>query len=89
MYRIGLRTLCLAYRIISEDEYIKWADKYRVAQSTIENREQECDRVADLIERDLILMGATAIEDKLQDGVPESIATLSKAGIKIWVLTVR
>lgn len=33
------------------------------------------------------LIGATAIEDKLQDGVPETIATLAKADIKIWVLT--
>jgi P-type E1-E2 ATPase len=40
-----------------------------------------------LIERDLILLGATAIEDKLQEGVPQCIETLRKAGIKIWVLT--
>lgn len=33
------------------------------------------------------LLGATAIEDKLQDGVPETISRLSKADIKIWVLT--
>lgn len=35
----------------------------------------------------LQLLGATAIEDKLQDGVPETISRLSKADIKIWVLT--
>lgn len=35
----------------------------------------------------LLLTGVTAIEDKLQDGVPETIANLSMAGIKIWVLT--
>ena len=56
--------------------------------AAIENREAKCDAIADLIERDLILIGATAIEDKLQDGVPESIALLAKAGIKLWVLTV-
>ena len=39
------------------------------------------------IETDMTLIGATAIEDKLQDGVPECIANLAKAGIKIWVLT--
>nr|KAJ3422186.1 hypothetical protein HK105_000825 [Polyrhizophydium stewartii] len=83
----GLRTLCLAYRHVPEVEYEEWASKYAAAQALIENREAECDAVAELIERDLTLMGATAIEDKLQDGVPESIATLSKAGIKIWVLT--
>ncbi|KAL8153941.1 hypothetical protein V2J09_011701, partial [Rumex salicifolius] len=43
--------------------------------------------VAELIERDLILIGSTAIEDKLQEGVPTCIETLSRAGIKIWVLT--
>eukprot|EP00842_Homolaphlyctis_polyrhiza_P002742 jgi/Hompol1/3469/HPOL_003247-RA len=83
----GLRTLCLSYRIVPEDEYQSWAEKYTKAQALIENREAECDAVAEMIEHDLTLMGATAIEDKLQDGVPECIATLAKAGIKIWVLT--
>ena len=44
-------------------------------------------QVAELIEKELILIGCTAIEDKLQEGVPACIETLSKAGIKIWVLT--
>lgn len=44
-------------------------------------------KVAELIEKDLILIGSTAIEDKLQEGVPTCIETLSRAGIKIWVLT--
>lgn len=44
-------------------------------------------QVAELIEKDLILIGCTAIEDKLQEGVPTCIETLSRAGIKIWVLT--
>lgn len=44
-------------------------------------------QVAELIEKDLVLIGCTAIEDKLQEGVPSCIETLSKAGIKIWVLT--
>jgi phospholipid-translocating ATPase len=39
------------------------------------------------IERNLILLGATALEDKLQDGVPETISDLHRAGIKIWMLT--
>jgi len=43
--------------------------------------------VAELIEKELVLIGSTAIEDKLQEGVPECIETLSRAGIKIWVLT--
>ncbi len=43
--------------------------------------------MAELIEKDLVLIGCTAIEDKLQEGVPACIQTLSAAGIKIWVLT--
>lgn len=44
-------------------------------------------QVAELIEKDLILIGCTAIEDKLQEGVPTCIETLARAGIKIWMLT--
>ncbi|KAJ3235827.1 hypothetical protein HDU81_011406 [Chytriomyces hyalinus] len=83
----GLRTLCLAYKIIPNYEYEAWEEKYRAAQNSVHHREKNVDAAAELIERDLTLMGATAIEDRLQDGVPETIATLSKAGIKIWVLT--
>ena len=53
----------------------------------MENREDELDRVYNQIERDLVLLGATAIEDKLQDGVPRTIGNLRQSGIKIWVLT--
>jgi len=42
-----------------------------------------------LIERDLTIIGATAIEDRLQDGVPECIEKLIEAGINVWVLTGR
>ncbi|KAI8807714.1 hypothetical protein BJ742DRAFT_895189, partial [Cladochytrium replicatum] len=83
----GLRTLCLAYRVIPDHIYISWAEKYRQAQLSIINRESCIEDVANEIERNLILLGGTAIEDRLQDGVPETIALLSKAGIKIWVLT--
>jgi len=51
------------------------------------DRDAQLNEVYEDIERDLKLLGATAIEDKLQDGVPEAIANLSLAGIKIWVLT--
>lgn len=42
-----------------------------------------------MIERDLTIIGATAIEDRLQDGVPECIEKLIEAGINVWVLTGR
>ncbi|KAI9197490.1 uncharacterized protein BJ171DRAFT_221525 [Polychytrium aggregatum] len=83
----GLRTLCIAYREVSEAEYSEWSSIYDRAATTITNRQEELDRAAELIEKDLFLIGATAIEDKLQDGVPDTIHTLMEAGIKIWVLT--
>lgn len=83
----GLRTLCIAQREIDWDYYLAWNEKYGVAAASLTNREEELDAVADEIERELILLGGTAIEDKLQDGVPDSIALLAQAGIKLWVLT--
>lgn len=83
----GLRTLCLAQREISWTEYQKWSAKYDVAAAALSDREEHLEEVSDIIERDLVLLGGTAIEDRLQDGVPESIAILADAGIKLWVLT--
>ena len=53
----------------------------------MERRDEKVAEVYEEIEKDLILLGATAIEDKLQDGVPQCIERLTQAGIKIWVLT--
>ena len=83
----GLRTLCIAEREIPEDVYQEWAALYDEASRAIYNREEEMEILADEIERELVLLGGTAIEDRLQDGVPSSIALLGQAGIKIWVLT--
>ncbi|KAL1605265.1 aminophospholipid translocase [Paraconiothyrium brasiliense] len=84
----GLRTLCLAMREIPENEFQEWHKIFTTAQTTVSgNRAEELDKAAELIEHDFTLLGATAIEDKLQDGVPDTIATLQTAGIKIWVLT--
>ncbi|PWA89306.1 aminophospholipid ATPase 3 [Artemisia annua] len=83
----GLRTLCLAYKDLNPDMYESWNEKYIQAKSSLRDRERKLDEVAELIEKDLTLIGCTAIEDKLQEGVPSCIETLSKAGIKIWVLT--
>ncbi|KAJ9119842.1 hypothetical protein QFC24_005556 [Naganishia onofrii] len=83
----GLRTLCLASRIIPDDEYRRWTAKYEQAASQIHGRAEALEQIAEEIEQNLNLLGATAIEDKLQDGVPDTIHTLQQAGIKIWVLT--
>ncbi|GAA95052.1 hypothetical protein E5Q_01707 [Mixia osmundae IAM 14324] len=83
----GLRTLCIAMREIPEDEYRQWSQVYDRAAATINGRSEALDQAAELIEKDLTLLGATAIEDRLQDGVPDTIHTLQQAGIKVWVLT--
>ncbi|KAF1991080.1 phospholipid-translocating P-type ATPase [Aulographum hederae CBS 113979] len=84
----GLRTLCLAMREIPEHEWTEWYQVFNTAQTTVSgNRAEELDKAAEIIEHDFTLLGATAIEDKLQDGVPDTIHTLQSAGIKIWVLT--
>lgn len=83
----GLRTLCVAYRDIPPAEYTQWAAIYTQAAATINGRGEALDHAAELIEKDMFLLGATAIEDKLQEGVPDTIHTLQEAGIKIWVLT--
>jgi phospholipid-transporting ATPase len=83
----GLRTLCFAYVDIPDDVYDQWKETYHKASTAIQHRERKVEDAASLIETNLILLGATAIEDKLQDGVPETIAALLDAKIKLWVLT--
>lgn len=83
----GLRTLCLAVAELDPVQYEEWNKIFYTASTTIINREEELDKAAELVEKNLFLLGATAIEDKLQDGVPETISILATAGIKIWVLT--
>ncbi|KAG1176891.1 hypothetical protein G6F70_006319 [Rhizopus microsporus] len=83
----GLRTLCLSYRFISPQEYKLWNRKYQEAAASISQREERIDAVSEEIEKNMLLMGGTAIEDRLQIGVPETIAELAKSGIKLWVLT--
>ncbi|KAG9321717.1 hypothetical protein KVV02_006631 [Mortierella alpina] len=84
---MGLRTLTLAQRILDQQTYDTWAEKYAAAGKALDDRAKKMDQVAEEIEKDLTLLGATAIEDKLQEGVPDSIAALRQAGIKVWVLT--
>lgn len=84
----GLRTMVIAYRELGEEEYELWEEEFSKAKKSVTaEHDVLVDAVADKIERDLILLGATAVEDKLQKGVPECIDRLAQAGIKLWVLT--
>lgn len=83
----GLRTLALAERAIPEEEYEEWNKLHQEALRAINGRGRLLDEAAELIEKDMMLLGATAIEDKLQEKVGETISFIKKAGIKFWVLT--
>ncbi|TRM59263.1 hypothetical protein BD626DRAFT_508757 [Schizophyllum amplum] len=85
--RHGLRTLTLAYKVIREEDYVAWSDRYHNASVAMEEREEKIEAVCEELETDLRLLGATAVEDRLQDEVPETIADLKRGGIKIWVAT--
>lgn len=83
----GLRTLVLAEKIVDEAFFNRWRRKQQEAAVASNSREDKLEAIYEEIECDMKLIGVTAIEDKLQDGVPETIANLQTAGIKIWVLT--
>ncbi|NWW86775.1 AT8B3 ATPase, partial [Rhynochetos jubatus] len=82
-----LRTLCLASKEVSEAEYSEWSRRHREASILLQDRARELDKLYEEMEQNLQLLGATAIEDKLQDGVPETIQLLQLGNIKVWVLT--
>ncbi|KAJ9471387.1 Phospholipid-transporting ATPase 3 [Diplonema papillatum] len=83
----GLRTLCVAQVQLEEAQYAEWAPLYKAATESVGDRQKKVDAAAELIERNLELVGTTAIEDKLQDGVPQAIELLRTAGLNVWVLT--
>lgn len=84
----GLRTLCIAQKILDEKTFMDWFGRYKEAASSIDDsRDEIINKLDDELEQGLTLLGGTAIEDRLQQGVPDSISLLSEAGIKLWVLT--
>lgn len=87
MALIGLRTLVFAYRTISEEELSQWLPRWKQAQMTTQKRKEAMDQVMDQMEQNLILAGASGVEDRLQEAVPETIEKLHGACIRLWVLT--
>nr|XP_045605910.1 phospholipid-transporting ATPase VA-like [Procambarus clarkii] len=83
----GLRVLCMAKRILTDPEYEDWAMKHKDAENSLSGREHKLEDSYNRIEKNMKLIGATGIEDRLQDGVPETIQALRNAGIVVWVLT--
>lgn len=84
---LGLRTLVIAHKQIDKSDADSWLAKYKSAQLSTVNRSEEVARVGGLLEVDMELLGITAIEDRLQDEVPEVIADMTTAGIIVWMLT--
>jgi phospholipid-transporting ATPase len=86
--REGLRTLVIAQRYLEEQEATAWLAKWNeVMLSNAKNKAELIDVQGKTVEKDLELVGVTAIEDKLQEGVPDTIQLLMKANIRVWVLT--
>ncbi|GKT81255.1 phospholipid-translocating P-type ATPase [Colletotrichum tofieldiae] len=83
----GLRTLLFAQKFISEQDYRTWKQTFDHAATSLTDRQEKIEAAAETIEQSFDLVGASAIEDKLQEGVPETIDKLRRANIKIWMLT--
>uniref|UniRef100_A0A674E7M5 Phospholipid-transporting ATPase n=1 Tax=Salmo trutta TaxID=8032 RepID=A0A674E7M5_SALTR len=83
----GLRTLCVAYRKLSVTQYEETCHLLNSAKLALQDRDRKLAEAYDLIEKDFILLGATAVEDRLQDKAADTIESLQKAGMKVWVLT--
>ncbi|MDP0983775.1 hypothetical protein, partial [Klebsiella variicola] len=74
----------MAYKDLDEDKFEEWRERHHEASTALDDREAKLDAIYEEIEKDLLLLGASAVEDKLQDGVPQTIEQLAKADIKIW-----
>lgn len=78
----GLRTLAISTRVLEEQALSDWDGRYQEAAALLDGRDEATEKLTEEIEKDLDLVGVSAIEDKLQDGVPAAIQTLLDAGIK-------
>ncbi|KAG2394078.1 hypothetical protein C9374_003842 [Naegleria lovaniensis] len=85
----GLRTLLLCYKLLSKETFQEWNIRYNAAKSLVLDtaRKQAMDKCEKDLEKDLIFVGCTAIEDILQDEVPSTIKFFMDSGIQIWMLT--
>ncbi|CAD7940116.1 unnamed protein product [Amoebophrya sp. A120] len=85
--RTGLRTLVLAKKLLSFNEYSEWKKKYDTAKNAMRSREEKIRRAVDVLEQNLDLVALTGVEDMLTEDVQETLEAVRHAGIKIWMLT--
>ncbi|KAF2982537.1 hypothetical protein EK904_008387, partial [Melospiza melodia maxima] len=83
----GYRTLCVAFKELTEKEYDRIDRQLNEAKMALQDREEKMAKVFDDTEADMHLIGATAVEDRLQEQLAETIEALHAAGMKVWVLT--
>lgn len=85
----GLRTLVFAYRELTGDQYSNWIRRMQAAEAEMDSlrRTALVGSLCEEVEASLIFLGATAVEDKLQEGVKDTISKLRQAGVKVWMLT--
>ena len=83
----GLRTLLMGMKIVEENDFKIFMEQVAIAESNVMQRDKLLATIYDNFEKDIVLLGATAVEDRLQDNVPQTINDLQEAGIKIWMLT--
>ncbi|KAF8841070.1 phospholipid-translocating P-type ATPase [Paxillus ammoniavirescens] len=88
MAREGLRTLVVARKRLTGQQYAAFKQRHHEASVRTDGRNEAMAAVvAEYLERELELLGLTGVEDKLQDEVRSSLELLRNAGIKIWMLT--
>ncbi|KAK2953071.1 phospholipid-transporting P-type ATPase [Blattamonas nauphoetae] len=85
--RLGLRTLCICTRQLSESEFEMWESEFDMAQRALRNRSEKEAECFDKLEHGMELVGCTGVEDRLQDDCANTIEFLKEAGLKVWVLT--
>ncbi|ORX48008.1 aminophospholipid-transporting P-type ATPase [Hesseltinella vesiculosa] len=88
MAREGLRTLVVAKKRMSEEVYEEFRTRYREAEIALHERNAlKQSVVEEILETELELLGLTGVEDKLQEGVKNTLEQMRNAGLRIWMLT--
>jgi len=87
MAREGLRTLVVAKKVLTEDQYVDFDSRYHQAKMSIQERNSKMSAIIESLERDMELLCLTGVEDKLQDNVRPTLEMLRNAGIRTWMLT--
>nr|CAD7195216.1 unnamed protein product [Timema douglasi] len=87
MAREGLRTLVVAKKSLTEEQYLEFETRYNAARMSVSDRVAQVAAVVESLEREMELLCVTGVEDRLQDRVRPTLELLRNAGIKIWMLT--